>query len=129
MDRLDFVPLLAVLWFDLSPTKSDGGGVGGSRALGPGLLLKFFPRSSEITLRNAQVRRISWVRRVRPVGARLSGLLVSAAFRPATYSSMAIRHIDAPHMNASVFYRGPKIGQLFDFGFFEFDVLARDRIV
>jgi hypothetical protein len=28
-----------------------------------------------------------------------------------------------------VFYRGPKIGQLFDFSFFEFDVLARDRIV
>ena len=28
-----------------------------------------------------------------------------------------------------MFYRGPKIGQLFDFGFFEFDVLARDRIV
>jgi len=88
MDRLDFVLLLAVSWFDLSPTRSDGGGVGGSRAVGP-RLLKFFPRSSEITLRNAQVRRISWVRRVRPVGARLSGLLVSAAFRPATYSSMA----------------------------------------
>jgi len=39
---------------------------------------------AEITLRNAQVRRISWVRRVRPAGPRLSGLLVSAAFRPAT---------------------------------------------
>jgi hypothetical protein len=30
---------------------------------------------------------------------------------------------------SSVLYRGPKISQLFDFGFFEFDVLARDRIV
>ena len=38
----------------------------------------------EITLRSAQVRRISWVRGVRLAGARLSGLLVSAAFRPAT---------------------------------------------
>src|SRR4029078_13388625 len=62
---------------------------------------QIFPSFSELTLRNAQVRRISWVRRVLPVGARLSGLLVSAAFRPATYSSMAIRHIDAPHMHAA----------------------------
>jgi len=46
-----------------------------------------FLLSSEITLRSAQVRRISWVRRVRPAGARLSGLLVSAAFRPATKSN------------------------------------------
>jgi hypothetical protein len=41
-------------------------------------------QSLEITLRKAQVRRISWVRRVRLAGARLSGLLVSAALRPAT---------------------------------------------
>ncbi len=39
-----------------------------------------------ITLRSAQVRRISWVRGVRLAGARLSGLLVSAALRPATLS-------------------------------------------
>ena len=94
-DKLDFVPLSTVLWFDSSPTArrdQTGEAIRGLKveSSGPRLRPQIFPRSSEITLRNAQVRRISWVRRVRLAGARLSGLLVSAAFRPATYSSIAI---------------------------------------
>ena len=79
---IDFVPSVAVLWFECRH-EFDGEAIGVRFS---GALELPFSLVAEITLRSAQVRRISWVRGVRPAGPRLSGLLVSAAFRPATYS-------------------------------------------
>src|SRR5437588_1281480 len=60
-----------------------------------------------ITLRNAQVRRISWVRGVRPARGGASGLLITP-FRPATI----LRHhpeVAAKRPSKDVTYTGPVV--------------------
>src|SRR5262245_45567561 len=136
-NRIDFVPSLPVYVPDLQSNAT--GGNGGFEALSATFdhLDPLFPSSAAITLRNAQVRRISWVRRVRPAGARLSGLLVSAAFRPAT-NSKDKAPAGPPGADASqrpltavlcADRRVPPVVALLDLAFLEFHVLARHRVV
>src|SRR5262245_1627761 len=95
------------------------------------------PSQIEITLRNAQVRRISWVRGVRPAWERHEWPPHDAASgRPPVLSvpaqaervSRQVWNEKGAHA-APLFVRPGALAPLLDLGFAELDVLLRDRIV
>src|SRR5262249_33424112 len=77
------------------------------------------------TLRNAQVRRISWVRRVRPAAWRCEWPPHRRRLRPAT--SLSGRYFHAMMVGNGA--RGAAHARLFDLRLAEFHVLLRDRVV
>src|SRR5215208_1797796 len=81
-----------------------------------------------ITLRGAQVRRISWVRGVRPVGGSASGLLMKLFPTGQLFPPVAARTETkrAPTGRPFLYSRQAR---LFDLGFAELNVLLGDRIV
>ena len=81
------------------------------------------------SLRSAQVRRISWVRRVGRLQNGLSGLLVQTRSGPATYSP-ATKKGTALGGALFVARQDARIRRvLLDLGLAKFDVLAGDRVV
>src|SRR5262245_36076072 len=89
------------------------------------------PPAHTKTLRNAQVRRISWVRGVRPAGER-HRVASSNRSPPATYfARLPLRKTKGAARRPFSFRTGPASAgaRLLDLLLGELDVLARDRIV
>src|SRR5215813_12007502 len=85
---------------------------------------------NSITLRNAQVRRISWVRGVRPVRERYEWPPHDAApGRPPNLASVATRARKRKGRRKGALAVSSNDEALLDLGFAELDVLLRDRIV